>query len=96
MQAFRDLLANLFDQPSISGIAVPRMQLHELPRHVTLDDNMIYKLHNYGLMQHVEEATHTDGNLLDVIVTIDNDAQLVVHGSSSRRISAIIILSYVG
>ena len=46
---------------------------------MTLDACTIDLLHNYGLIQHVKEATHISGNLLDVIVTTDDDAQLVSH-----------------
>jgi hypothetical protein len=46
---------------------------------VTLDANVTDILDNHGLMQHVEAATHDGGNFLDVVVTTDDDVQLVSH-----------------
>jgi hypothetical protein len=78
-KAFRDSLANLIDQLQLSGMQfVVCGDMNCLGTSgVTLDASMIAILLNYGLMQHVKAATHIGRNLLDVIVTTDDDAQLV-------------------
>ena len=79
--AFRVSLANLFDQLQLSGMQFIVCGDVNCPgtSDVTLDASTLDLLHNYGLIQHVKEATHISGNLLDVIVTTDDDAQLVSH-----------------
>jgi len=39
-----------------------------------LMDNLISR---YNLVQHVHQATHTAGNLLDLVITAESDSQLV-------------------
>jgi len=47
-----------------------------------LMDNLISR---YDLVQHVQQATRTAGNLLDLVITAESDSQLVSGTSVTQR-----------
>jgi hypothetical protein len=79
--AFCDSLANLVDQLQLAG--TPFLVCGDLNcpgiSGTTLDVKLIDILERHGLTQHVKTPTHDAGNLLDVIVTADDDSELVSH-----------------
>jgi len=77
--AFFDDLSDLLDQRQLLGVKYVLCGDFNCPGDggTSLDARLVDIISRYGLMQHVNAPTHKDGNMLDLILTLDSESNFV-------------------